>query len=42
MKKLLYSVVFCILLASVFAQDAKRKPENLTMTLAWIAGLHRE
>ncbi len=37
MKRLLYAVVFCTLLAPVFAEDAKSKPENLAMTLAWIA-----
>ena len=37
MNRLLYAVLFCIWLAPVFAEDAKPKPENLTMTLAWIA-----
>jgi len=37
MKSLLYTVVLCALLAPAFAQDAKSKPESLTMTLAWIA-----
>ena len=37
MKRLLLAVVLCTSLASAFAQDAKTKPENLTMTLAWIA-----
>lgn len=37
MKRSLLTVVLCASLASAFAQDAKPKPENLTMTLAWIA-----
>ncbi len=37
MKRLLIAMFLCALLAPVFAQDAKPKPENLTMTLAWIA-----
>jgi hypothetical protein len=37
MKTLLLAVALCACFATAFAQDAKRKPENLTMTLAWIA-----
>jgi hypothetical protein len=37
MKTLMLAVVLYASFASSFAQDAKPKPENLTMTLAWIA-----
>lgn len=37
MKRLLIAVALCAALLPTFAQDVKRKPENLTMTLAWIA-----
>jgi hypothetical protein len=37
MKKLLLAAILCASLVSAFAEDAKPKPENLTMTLAWIA-----
>lgn len=37
MKRILFAVVLCASLASALAQDAKPKPEDLTMTLAWIA-----
>jgi hypothetical protein len=36
-KNIFCAVVLCALLVPVFAQDAKPKPDNLTMTLAWIA-----
>ena len=36
MKRLL-ALIICASLTSAFALDAKPKPENLTMTLAWIA-----
>lgn len=37
LKRLLIAVFLCGLMAPVFAEDAKPIPENLTMTLAWIA-----
>jgi len=37
MRNIFFAVILSVLLAPVFALDAKRKPENLTMTLAWIA-----
>jgi hypothetical protein len=37
MRNILCAAILCALLAPVFAQDAKPKPENLMMTLAWIA-----
>ena len=37
MKRLLVALVLCGMMLPALAQDAKRKPENLTMTLAWIA-----
>ena len=36
MKRLL-ALIICASLTSVFSQDAKPKPQNLTMTLVWIA-----
>ena len=30
-------MIVCAALLPVFAQDVKRNPENLTMTLAWVA-----
>lgn len=37
MKRLLFALFVCGILLPALAQDAQRKPENLTMTLAWIA-----
>ena len=37
MKRLLLSLALCGTLLPSHAQEVKRKPENLTMTLAWIA-----
>ncbi|NLB55457.1 MAG: hypothetical protein GX811_06790 [Lentisphaerae bacterium] len=37
MRRLLLGVIFCISLTLAFAEDAKPKPKNLTMTLAWVA-----
>lgn len=37
MKRLLVVLILCGTLLPASAQDAKRKPENLTMTLAWVA-----
>ena len=37
MKGLLVALLLCASLTSVFAEDAKPKPESLTMTLAWVA-----
>ena len=37
MKYMLCAASLCASLTPVFAQDAKPRPENLTMTLAWIA-----
>jgi len=36
MSRLLLALVLCGALLPTLAQDLKRKPENLTMTLAWI------
>ena len=37
MKRLIIALLLCVVVLSVGAEDAKRKPEELTMTLAWIA-----
>jgi hypothetical protein len=37
MKRLFVVLIFCGMMLPALAQDVKRKPENLTMTLAWIA-----
>lgn len=37
MKQLLLVLMLCGMILPAFAQDVQRKPENLTMTLAWIA-----
>ena len=37
MKRLIIALLLCVVVLPVGAEDAKRKPENLTMTLAWIA-----
>lgn len=37
MNRLLIAVVLCGALLPALPQDVKRKPENLTMSLAWIA-----
>ena len=39
MKRMLVLLMLCGILLPVLAQDVKKpKPENLTMTLAWVAG----
>jgi len=37
MKQALVALILCGTMLPAFAQDVKRQPENLTMTLAWIA-----
>ena len=37
MKRLLLGVALCAALSPALAQEVTRKPENVTMTLAWIA-----
>ena len=37
MKRLLLGLALCAALMPALAQDVKPKPENVTMTLAWIA-----
>lgn len=37
MKKLLCTIFLCVSLTPALAQEAMPKPENLTMTLAWVA-----
>ena len=37
MKALIFAIVLCGALASALGQEAKPRPENRTLTLAWIA-----
>ena len=37
MKRVIVALILCGITLPVLAQDVQRKPEHLTMTLAWIA-----